>query len=264
MTNEDVKKTLALYRPGSPDRIDPSFTEALDRVRPNSTPGHTPESPDPELPRWFQEHCASYRNLRASFLNIPVPPALPERILAGYKPPRASVIRLFRPAVILRAAAVLVLCLALAAVFWRSHGKDDDFNTYRNRLARTALRPYSMDLRSGDLPSINTYLAGHKAPEDYALPGGVTKAQPVGCAILQWQGQPVSMICFQTGRPLPAGESADLWLFVINPSAVRNGPASPLPVLARVKTLTTATWTRNGKMYVLATVGDEAYLRKYF
>jgi hypothetical protein len=31
-----------------------------------------------------------------------------------------------------------------------------------------------------------------------------------------------------------------------------------------VKRLMTAAWTQDGKMYVLAAAGDEAFLRKYF
>ena len=73
-------------------------------------------------------------------------------------------------------------------------------------MARTAMQPYGMDLQSHDLQSINAFLAGRKAPTDYVLPEGMLKAQPVGCAALQWQGQPVSMICFHSGQPLPAGE----------------------------------------------------------
>jgi hypothetical protein len=262
MNNDEAKKILALYRPGTDDRTEPSFAEALKLVKPNPTPGGQ-EKTDPELSRWFQEHCSSYLHTRASLLKIPVPPALQDRILDRYKPPTASIIP-FRPMVILSAAAVLVLCLTLTALFWRSHGREDDFNTYRNRMARTALRPYSMDLQSRDLRSINAYLAGRKAPSDNAVPDGMSKAQPVGCAVLQWQGQPVSMICFRSGQPLAAGEQTDLWLFVVNQSAVRNRPATPSPIIARIKKLTTATWTKDGKMYVLAGTGDEQFLRRYF
>ena len=34
--------------------------------------------------------------------------------------------------------------------------------------------------------------------------------------------------------------------------------------MAQVKRLATASWIRDGKMYVLAAAGDEAFLRKYF
>ena len=72
------------------------------------------------------------------------------------------------------------------------------------------------------------------------------------------------MLCFHSGQPLPAGEQTDIWLFVIDQSSVRGGPAARLPIVAQVKKLMTAAWTQGGKMYVLAAAGDEEFLRKYF
>jgi hypothetical protein len=262
MNNEEVKKTLALYRPGSADRIDPSFNEAVERARPHPPNGRWAEKPDPELGRWFRAHCSSYLSIRARFLEIPVPPELKDRILDKGKIVDAPAIP-FRPMGLLW-AAVFALCFCLIAFFWRSHGRENDFNIYRQRMARTALQPYGMDLPSYNLQAINTYLAGRKAPTDYILPKGMLKAQPVGCAVLQWQGEPVSMLCFQSGQPLPAGEKMDLWLFIIDQPALRNGPAAASPVVARVMDLTTATWTEQGKTYILAGAGDEEFLRKYF
>jgi hypothetical protein len=106
-------------------------------------------------------------------------------------------------------------------------------------------------------------LAGRKAPANYVLPQGVLKAQPVGCAILRWQGAPVSMICFHSGQPLPAGQKTDLWLFIIDQSSVRDGPAAPSPIFTQVTKLMTACWSQDGKMYLLAAAGDEEFLRKY-
>jgi hypothetical protein len=215
------------------------------------------------LGRWFQEHCSSYLSIRTKFLNIPVPPALKDQILAEYQPPSTLIIP-FRPMAIFCAAAVVALCLGfLTSLFWRSHGRQDDFNTYRNRMARTALQPYGMDLQSHDLQSINAFLAGRKAPANYVLPDGVLKAQPVGCAVLQWQGEPVSMICFHSGQPLAPGEKTDLWLFIIDQSSVRDGPVARSPIMAPAIKLMTAAWTRDGKTYVLATAGDEEFMRKY-
>jgi hypothetical protein len=263
MNNVEAKKILALYRPGTADRTDPNFNEALERAKPHSPPGRWKDKPDPELVRWFHEHCSSYLSIRDRFHKIPVPPALKNQILSEFRAHSKSVIP-FRPMAILCAAAVLMLCLSLAAWFWHPHGREDDFNTYRTRMARTALQLYAMNLQSHDLQSINAFLAGRKAPADYVLPEGVSKAQPVGCAVLHWQGEPVSMICFRSGQPLPPGGKTDLWLFIIDQASVRNCPSAHSPIIARVTKLMTATWTQGGKMYVLAAAGDEEFLRKYF
>jgi hypothetical protein len=263
MNNEEAKKILALYRLGTIDRNDASFKEALERVNPTPPQGPRQDAPDPDLVRWFLEHRLSYLSIRTKFLKIPVPPGLKDQILAEVGVPAKKVIS-FRPMVLLRAAAVLALCLSLAALFWQFHNREDDFKNYRSRMAWTAVQPYRMNLKSHDLQSINAFLAKRKAPTDNVLPEGVAKAQLVGCAVIRWQGQPVSMICFRSGQPLPAGAQTDLWLFIVDQSLVRNGPAARPPLVARVNNLMTAAWTRDGKMYVLAAAGDEEFLRKYF
>ena len=263
MNDEEAKKILALYRPGTPDRSDPDFAEALQRIKAQTPQENEKAAPDSELTRWFLEHRSSYLSIRAKFQKIQVPPGLKERILAEAKIQPAKIIP-FRPMIFLQAAAVVALCLGLAALFWRSHGREDDFETYRIRMTRTALQPYAMELPSHDLPSIKNYLAGRKAPTDYVLPDGVSRAQLMGCSVLHWQGQPVSMLCFRSGQPLPPSQSTDLWLFIVDQASVRNSPAAALPIVAQVKKLMTATWSRDGKMYVLAAAGDESFLRRYF
>ena len=180
MTNEEAKKILALYRPGTADRNDPEFIEVLELTKAQPPQERWREAPDGELSRWFLEHRSSYLSIRTKFQNIPVPPALKDQILAeGRTNMGTAKIIPFRPVVFLRVAAVLALCLGLTAVFWRSHGHEDDFNTYRDRMARTALEPYGMEMQSQDLKAINAFLAGRKAPADYVLPAGVAKS-PAG------------------------------------------------------------------------------------
>jgi hypothetical protein len=71
------------------------------------------------------------------------------------------------------------------------------------------------------------------------------------------------MICFKSGRPLPAGDQSDLWLFVSERKAVPKAPAPGAPVFARVNKASTVSWSDVNKNYLLAAVGDEAFLRKY-
>src|SRR4029079_15043537 len=52
MNTQQAKEILSLYRPGTADAEDPSFAEALRLCE-----------RDPELERWFSEHCAVYSAL---------------------------------------------------------------------------------------------------------------------------------------------------------------------------------------------------------
>jgi hypothetical protein len=62
-SSQQVKEILILYRPGIADRDDPEVAKALAAA-----------TNDPELSRWFAEHCALYESLRDKFRQIPVPP----------------------------------------------------------------------------------------------------------------------------------------------------------------------------------------------
>jgi hypothetical protein len=262
MSSEEAKKILALYRPETADQNDPEFAEALESIKTTPPPSGRWEDKSPaELSAWFHEHCASYHSIRSKFVSIPVPSDLKERILSEIEAPKGKVIA-FPTAMLLRIAAVFVLLLGVGAFLWNNNVQTS-FNTYRNRMARAALEPYSMAWSSTDINRINAYLARRNAPSGFVLPAGMAKAQLVGCAVVQWQGKPVSMICFKSGKPLPPTQATDLWLFVTDQTSVRNPPADSSPVLLQIKNLMTATWSQDGKTYLLAGLGDELSLKKY-
>jgi len=84
-----------------------------------------------------------------------------------------------------------------------------------------------------------------------------------GCAIEDWQGTKVSMVCFRTGKPLPPGEQSDLWLFVIDRSRVKQAPPDGSREFVRINRLQMVTWTEGDKLYLLGVKGDEQTLRQY-
>jgi hypothetical protein len=71
------------------------------------------------------------------------------------------------------------------------------------------------------------------------------------------------MICFRTGKPLPAGEQSDLWLFVVNRSSLTVSTVGETPQFSKVNRLIIATWTKGDKIYLLGTAGDEQTIRQY-
>ena len=250
MNNQDARHILALFRPGTADENDPFFQEARQLAK-----------TDPELARWLDAHCEAYLALRQKLQAIPIPPGLKEQILSERKIQRPLFQKYGRP--LLAAAAAVVLLLGLASLFWRHHGPADRFAAWRKRMTETALRSYYMDLTANDPVLIRNFLKEKNAPADFSLPAGLKTAALAGCVVSHWQGSPVSMICFKSGRPLPPGDQSDLWLFVIDSKSVPNAPAPGAPVFARVNKAATAGWSNANKAYLLAAVGDEAFLRKY-
>ncbi|MGO8699545.1 MAG: hypothetical protein ACLQVY_17725 [Limisphaerales bacterium] len=250
MNREEAKQILALYRPGTADEQDPSFQEALQFAQ-----------DQPEMTLWFQEHCESYLVLRRKLRAVPVPSGLKERILSERKIRRGLFERYWAP--LLAAAAALVLMAGIS--FWpgTSHRVDAGHAAYRKRMTETGLRGYAMDLSTSDPSQVRRFLKMKNAPADYTLPAGLQKTELAGCAVLHWQGAPVSMVCFKTGRVLPPGNQSDLWFFVADRNAVPKAPSPGAPVIARVNKATTASWSDEKKNYLLAAVGDEAFLEKY-
>jgi hypothetical protein len=251
VTAQQAKQILLAYRPWTNDAQDPEVAEALALCQ-----------QDAALTKWLENHCAVQNAIHARFQAVPVPEGLRQQIVSEYKS-RVLTVWWRRPAVLATAAAVM---LAIAAgSLWlnlpRPQVQDVSFAAYRNRMVREAVRNYGMDLETNDVAQIRTFLAQHQAPADYALPKGFDQTPTVGCGALSWQGKPVAMVCFRTGKPLSPGAKSDLFLFVIDQKDLVDPPQPTAPLFAGVNTLATATWSAGGKVYLLAGF-DESELKQ--
>ncbi len=243
MNTEQAKEILRLYRPGSSDEREPEMTAALAQTR-----------RDPELASWFEQHRAFNETFRQRLQQITPPADLKNQILANHL--RSRVIVWWKRPEFLAAAAVLVMLVCLAA-FWLAPQPANGLAEFRLRMAKTALRPYNMDLVTNDLAQIRTFLARTGAPADYALTPPLKQLAAVGCARLKWDNHPISMICFQLKK------NSLLWLFVAEGGVFHQVPNLPKPELQPVGKMMTATWTNQGKTYLLAVVGDKTLIEKY-
>jgi hypothetical protein len=251
MTAQEAKEILLRYRPGTADREDPEVAAALELAQ-----------DDPELARWFEEHRAVQAAIRDKFSRIEVPEGLKEQILSERKAHTTLVLRR-RVALVAAATAVLFL-LVQTAPFLRHPADDLSLSAFRTRMAGKVLREYpNMDLETNDLHQIRQFLAGKHAHGDSTLPPALEKTVPTGCATLTWHEKPVAMICFNSGKKADP-KAADLFLFVIDRAAVGNPPATNSAQVARIsRKLATASWSAGGKVFVLAGLGDEAFVRNY-
>jgi hypothetical protein len=249
VNRDEARNILLLYRPGTADASDPQIAEALAFAK-----------YDPELTLWLDKICAQQDALREKLRQISVPAGLKEQIISE-QAAQAKIISF--PRNLAFAAATAIAALIILPFWFRPHAKDDTFAIYQNQMTSVALRGYTMDLTTNNPAPIRAYLAQSGAPSDFGLPAPLEKIEVTGCAIEGWQHAKVSMICFSTGRPLPPGQSSDLWLFVVDRAAMKNAPEENTRQFARVNKLMTATWTDGGKIYFLGTEGDEATLRKY-
>ena len=251
MNRTEAQQILLLYRPGTADAEDPQIAEALALAK-----------NDTDLARWFEEHGARQTALRAKFRQIAPPAGLKEQIISEH----AASLRRFsaRQKIQFALAVALLVLFGMLAVFsFPRRAPDNTLAIFQNQMVRVALSPYAMDLATNEPAPIRAYLARNNAPADFELPTPLQQAELTGCAVEEWQGAKVAMICFRTGKTLAPDVASDLWLFVIDRAAVKDTPDATTPQLAKVNRLITATWTQGDKLYLLGTVGDEAAVKQY-
>lgn len=251
MTNDQAKETLQLYRPGTADASDPAFAEALELCE-----------REPELKKWFANHCALYAALRSKFKQIAVPDGLKEQIIAERKVHTTA--PLWQRAVIAAGAVAAVVMVVFNLVQHTPPGESHDFAAYRSYMGRVASSSYGMELNSTDLDQIRLFFAQKNAIADYVVPESLkSNAKVVGCVATTWQGKEVSMICFQTGRPLQPGQASDLWLFISDRTVAKDAPAAKTLAFDKQDGMVSASWTVGSRTYVLTSQGDEQFLGKF-
>ena len=255
MNHDEAKNILLLYRPGTADAEDPQIAGALALAK-----------REPELTRWLEGHCVRQEALRAEFGQIAVPAGLKEQIISE----RAALVKRSSQRrkifVVAAATAIVVSLVAVAALEFlprQVQPKAPTLANYQSTMVGFALGPYGMALATNDVEQIRNFLAHGHAPADYTLPAPLEKAAATGCTVKYWSGERISMICFRTGKPLPPGRPGDLWLFVADSASINGAPDTTAPQFAQINQIVTATWTQNGRLYLLATEGNEQTIRKY-
>jgi uncharacterized membrane protein YbaN (DUF454 family) len=242
MTFPEAKQVLLLYRPGTADAQDPEVAAALALVK-----------QDPELRRWFDQHCAFQQAMRRKVRQIAPPPGLKARILGAHKVIRSRV--WWQNPVWLAAAAAVVL-LATLALFWLRPRVPDQFADYQHRMVGAALRDYRMDVVTNNMEVVRRVLSEKGAPADYAVPPRLQQLALTGGGALRWRSNPVAMVCFERST------NQMMYLFVIHRSALKDPPPAA-PRVAKVNKLMTASWTQGDNSYVLAGPEDPEFLQKF-
>jgi hypothetical protein len=248
MNTLDAKHILVRYRPGSIDLDDPQIVGALELAR------H-----DAELQEWLTHHNRFQTAMRRKFREIPIPAHLKESILSQPKIVQPTPWWLDRGW--FRAAASVALLIGICYGFVRLFNApppSDNFDNYRSRMVRSAIREYRMDVRTEDLNTVRSLMQSKGAPADFAVPRGLSQLKLTGGGVLQWRNHPVAMVCFNRG------DHQMLFLFVMNRASVKDAPATSTPEVGKVSKLVSASWSEGDKTYLLAGPEEADFLQKYF
>ena len=263
MNTEEAKYVLLGYRPHTGEAPDPDTVEALELTK-----------RDTDLGRWLAGHCARQDALRAKFRSIKAPAGLKEQIISEQILHKKAAARKQERLVAALAVVAVIACLFSTMQFWLPYLKGSHpsgpsqpaalaMEDYQARMSAYATFGYAMELLTNDPAQIRAYLAQKGAPADYTVPAGLAKAELAGCAIPLCDDKKVSLICFRTGRPLPAKQPSDLWLFVVDRSAVKSLPPEGAKQFGKTDQLATVIWTDGNKLYLLGTTGNDQTLRKF-
>jgi hypothetical protein len=259
VNSQEAKQILLLYRPAV-DRDDPDFAQAVALAK-----------VDPELDAWFQQHCAFQNAASSAFNDIPVPEGLKEQILSERK---SHLTLTSRRGALVAACALVVIAfcgvLTYRSVFPPERTLANTFANYHSLMIGQIIRYPTMDILTNDVQAIRAELASHHGQSNLVFTPAVDKiAQKdkiagTGGKALDWQRKPVAMICLNSGKN-GKPKSPDLFLFIVDKTAVKGPLPGPTPVVTQDrKNIVSSSWTSGNKIYVLAGLGDEDFIKQYF
>jgi hypothetical protein len=245
VTRDQAIEVLRCYRPGIDDPPGPEVVSALEWV-----------ARDPELAAWHRGHLALQDRIQSQFRSIPVPELLHGLLVEAerVRHQRARIVRLRWVGVCAAAACLALLGLGL---WWRPSSGSDNFNVFRDRMVRTALREYRMEMVTGELPRIRDFLRQKGGPADWTLAPALAHSLPIGCAGLRWQNHPVSLVCFNSSR------GGTLYLFIARAADLQGAPAPDTPHDFRsINRMSTVCWSAGTNTFLLATRDAQEDLRR--
>lgn len=245
MNNQEAKFILQSCRHNGADASDPDLQEALEHAR-----------RDPEVGKWHAEEQAIDASVSRKLKAIPIPPHLKTNILAARKV--APAVAWWQQGTWIAAAACFVALAAFSAfLFYQTSG--NSFTAFRaDMTAFLTTRLDRLDVDTSEEKTIRTWLASHRGHGDFVLPERVEELHKLGCRVLDWKGQKVTLLCFKLGGP------QEVHLLVADRATFRQAPPEGSPQFEKSGAWMTASWSHRDKVYLLAGVGDRGTLQKYF
>jgi len=242
MNEQEARLILQAYRPGAaPD--DPEVAAALQEAARN-----------PELGRWFAEEQAFDRAIAAHLGNVPAPFGLKTRILAQLGPPAAP--HRWSWAVKLAGVVALLFLITQLVSLFHPAVPEAQVSNYAREMVSFIRLGGALDMESDDLGQIKEWLSKKEASPGF-VPPRLAALQPLGCRLLSFRGQTVTLICFKRDNDRLAH------LFVVDRAALPQMKSGAPPVFAGVGDWMTASWVENDRVYMIAVQGDRGAVQHY-
>ncbi|MGI8889366.1 MAG: hypothetical protein ACR2G0_01085 [Chthoniobacterales bacterium] len=243
MDKKLARLILQAYRPGLEEE-DPDVAQALQMAE-----------QDPEMGHWFAEEQAFDRAIATHLDAMPAPFGLKTRILAqgNAKPvpqPWSWVVKL-------AGVAALLFLLVQVANLVRAPSQPSvrmaDFASEMVSFIRISPR---LEMSGDNLGTIEKWLSQKNMPP-MDVPRNVAALEPVGCRILSFRAQKVTLICFQRA------DDGLAHLFVVNRSAMPEMKPGGKPVFAQEGEWATASWVDKDSVYMVTVKGGTETVKKF-
>ncbi len=255
MTREEARLILQSCRRGGQDAADPQCAKALALAK-----------QDPELAAWFARQQKFDALVGGSLRQVRAPAHLKAEILALGKSdesPAESPVSIWwrglfswTSPVPWAVAAVVGVLLSLA-VYWKRPESPARFADFSARMVQAALNDqHHVDAGAGDMKQAVAWLGAHHGEDNLVLPAALNGNGLMGCRVLEWHGQKVSMLCYQLHG------STHVDLFVAEATMFTDAPPPDRPRFASSAGMPTASWSHDGKAYLLVGHGDAAVLEQ--
>jgi len=247
MDNREAQFVLSAYRPGGQDAASPQFTEALAQAR-----------RDPSLQRWFNESSAFDRAVTEKLCAVEAPAGLREGILVGGKVSHRS--SWTKPLLKWSIAAALVLAAIAGSWVLRESARPRLVGWQTNALGQISALVEGrakFDTQSDNPGELVAWLHANRAAALQKLPEKLERLKSLGCKTFFWDGQPVSVICFQREN------SGLIHLVTMKAAAPFNRASKNKPKFVQQGNWATATWCDGATVYMLALEGQGDQIRSY-
>jgi hypothetical protein len=242
MNKDELRRILSAYRAG--DENAEFFAEAMREVQ-----------KDPELAKWFAEEQEFDLAVARGIGDTNVPAGLKTRILAKGSATKVYE-RVWPRRIALAAAAIVVLAVFFSS--WRGlFVPNVSLADYRAEMVSFIKIAPPLELESTNLDRIQDWLGRRAAPIASVVPPGLNALDPVGCRVLTFRRNKVTLICFRRGP------GKLVHLFVIDREALPKLPTAKAPVFGQEEEWMTAAWHDTKHAYLLSAQGDKALLEHY-
>ena len=256
MSREEARLILQSYRPGGQDAADPQFAGALALAK-----------QDAELGAWFAQQQKFAAKITREIRSVPAPLDLKAKILARENLQQQKIVELPAPAwwrnlfsfnspVSWAMAAAIVVLLSLA-VFWKQPESAAHFVDYSAQMVSAAVNDTNhVDVAISDMKQVVAWLGDHHGENKFVLPVALNNGGLMGCRVLAWHGQKVSMLCYGLK------DSGHVDLFVAEANYFPDAPPVDQPQFASSGGMPTASWSHDGIAYLIVGHSAAADLRK--